>query len=583
MLYKKINLFILSILMIGAAVLSGCGLQSGADSIPSSDAQTNTAQNTPPMIEYAFSDEDTDASWNAAASTTIVFNGNTAQVSGGGAAADGSRVTISEAGTYVISGSTDDGQVIVYAEKKDLVRLVLNGLDIASKSSAPIHVMSADKTVIILASDTENTVSDAVSYAQTDADGEPNAAVFSKDDLTITGDGALTVNAANSDAICSKDILAITGGKIDITAADDGLRGTDGVAISDGTLKIKAASKGIRSTKDEDASAEDATDSAENVAERGFVLIDGGTIRISECKEGIEAPRIELNGGDIDIEASDDAINAAGSSSTGAGGPGQPPTDGEWAGKPPRDEAVEWTEAPMPDEAVEWTETPMPGEGMRGEMPTSDYYLRITGGRINLLGNNDGIDANGNIYIEGGDISISSKSSGADGAIDADGSVTVTGGNLITAGSAPSPSADSTQASILVSYSAQQAQGSVISLRDADGKTLLEYTSRIAFSASAFSSPALEIDAIYTLFIDGEKRTDITLTDLTTTIADDGSAYTQMNGMGGGFGGGTGRKGQAPPDGMTGGPRSRSGAGASPDDAVPADRDTGRPGRETAQ
>ncbi|MDR0852474.1 MAG: carbohydrate-binding domain-containing protein [Clostridiales Family XIII bacterium] len=548
---KKCQYLLILPLLFGLVFSAGCSAVR-IDSIPplSGSAQETSASG----VLHQYSAEDVDDSWNAAGATKITFAAHSVSVSGRGAVSDGSLVTISDAGTYILSGSTDNGQVLVYAGKNDLVRLVLNGLDITCGDSAPIYIMKAGKTVMILASGTENTVMDATAYARADAAGEPNAAVFSKDDLTITGNGSLVVTANYEDAICSKDILTITGGNIHITAADDGLRGTDGVAILDGTFDIRAGSKGIRSTKDAETSAEDVTSETEESVEQGFVLIDGGVIHISECTEGIEAPRIEISGGTIDIEASDDAINAAGSSSAGEqfpqGGRGRPA--GDWAGGERRPGE---TGAMPPDQ--------QPGEWMEGDFAAGDYYLRITGGRINLFGRNDGIDANGNVYIEGGEVFISSKSMGADGAIDVDESVTITGGSLITAGSIVIPAANSTQASILVSHTAQQAQGSVIALKDATGKTILEYASRITFSASAFSSPDLKVGETYTLYIDGQKLTDITLTNLATTISDDGGAYSMTNGFGGGFGGGRNRQAEA--GGRTGG------QGAAPGRQAPAD------------
>jgi hypothetical protein len=150
------------------------------------------------------------------------------------------------------------------------------------------------------------------------------------------------------------------------------------------------------------------------------------------------------------------------------------------------------------------------------------------------LGGADGIDANGDVLLRGGEVYISGLSRGMDGAIDFDGSFIVTGGSLITAGNALSPSADSSQPVLLVSYTAQYDEGSLITLKDAAGNTLLEYTSRIAFSASAMTSPEMKVGETYTIFIDGEKRADITLTELSTSVSDDGGAYAIQNSMDGG-------------------------------------------------
>lgn len=76
------------------------------------------------------------------------------ETDGAGASVTGSTVTISAAGTYVLSGESDDAQVVVDAGGQALVRLVLNGVDIASKTGAPVASLQADKTVVILADGT---------------------------------------------------------------------------------------------------------------------------------------------------------------------------------------------------------------------------------------------------------------------------------------------------------------------------------------------------------------------------------------------------------------------------------------------
>ncbi|MDR2506164.1 MAG: hypothetical protein LBD16_08705 [Oscillospiraceae bacterium] len=169
----------------------------------------------------------------------------------------------------------------------------------------------------------------------------------------------------------------------------------------------------------------------------------------------------------------------------------------------------------------------------------SGRYIRVTGGVLDAYGGKDGLDANGDIFLDGGAVSVSSQSQGMDGAVDMDGQFVVTGGTLITAGSAQSPASSSSQTTILISYDSQQASGSVITLKDANGETVAEYTSRIAFTASCITSPKLEQGQTYTLFIDGVKRTDITISSLVTTTSDSGGSYSGggMGGMGGRGGG----------------------------------------------
>jgi hypothetical protein len=282
--------------------------------------------------------------------------------------------------------------------------------------------------------------------------------------------------------IKAKTQLTISGGTITIDAQDDGIHSDGGILISGGNILVKSGDDAIHADKN--------------------VEITGGDINIPYSREGIEGLTLTITGGDINLYAYDDGLNAAGNAD---GSPREERRPGGWG-----------------------------GGGMF--VANDDNAVRITGGNITVYALYDGIDSNGHISLEGGTLKISGPSAGMDGAIDLDGNFIITGGELITAGSVQSVNRDSTQPIILVSYRQQQASGSVITMKDAQGKTLLEYESQTSYSLSGFTSEAFKIGETYTLFINGEKRTDITLTGLATTISDDGSAYNA--GSGGGPGGG---------------------------------------------
>jgi hypothetical protein len=177
-----------------------------------------------------------------------------------------------------------------------------------------------------------------------------------------------------------------------------------------------------------------------------------------------------------------------------------------------------------------------------------DSYVLVAGGDVEIYALGDGIDPNSHIYIGGGSLKISGLSWGAEGAIDADGDVIVTGGEVVTAGSWEHLTEATAQPSIMLSYSKEQASGSTVAVKDSDGNVLLEYTSKIAYSCSGFSSPQFELGETYSVCIDGEKLLDITLDGVITKINDDGGAYTGQRGPGGGGmpGGGRGTRVNAP-------------------------------------
>jgi hypothetical protein len=281
-------------------------------------------------------------------------------------------------------------------------------------------------------------------------------------------------------ALKAGKLIHIKGGDFTIDAEDDAVHSNDKVVIAGGKFTVRTGDDGFH--------ADDALE------------ISGGVINILACYEGLEGLSITISGGNISVIANEDAVNAA-DGTANAGGRG-----------------------PM-------------GRGGRGAI-NENIYFRITGGTLYLYApNTDGIDSNGNIFIEGGTIKISGPSMGMEGAMDFDGSLTVTGGEFITAGSILNVSQNSTQPVILVSYARQQPSGSIIAIKDSNGKALLEYTSRIACSVSGFTSPSFKIGGTYYLFINGEKRTDIKLNGIITSIGDNGGYYNGGRGFGGRPGG----------------------------------------------
>jgi hypothetical protein len=178
-------------------------------------------------------------------------------------------------GSYSVSGTMDDGQLVVDTQDKGTVRIILNGASIASSTSAPIYVKGADKTVIILADGTENYLRGGDSYVFEDPESnEPNGAIFSEDDLTITGSGSLTVEANYNHGIVSRDDLKITGGTVTVTAAGDGIRGKDSTTVKGGSITVSAGADGLKSTNADDP-------------DRGFVTIEGGILEVSAGLDGI--------------------------------------------------------------------------------------------------------------------------------------------------------------------------------------------------------------------------------------------------------------------------------------------------------
>lgn len=251
-----------------------------------------------PGMDFAYSDRDRDASYDEAAATKIALTGQGATVSGEGAAVEGSTVTITAAGTYVVSGELTAGSLTVNAGDADKVQIVLSGASIRNEAGPALNIQQADKVFVTLAAGSQNTLADGAGYTLAEGEDEPNAALYSKADLTINGTGALTVEGNYRHGVNSKDDLVVTGGAITVTAKEDGLRGKDCVKVADGSFAITAGGDGVKSSNDEEPT-------------RGFVSIDGGTFAVEAGDEGFQAATyLRLAGGDAQIKAADHALRS---------------------------------------------------------------------------------------------------------------------------------------------------------------------------------------------------------------------------------------------------------------------------------
>ena len=218
---------------------------------------------------------------------SIILSDSQSSSSCSSVAISGNTVTITEAGSYTITGSISDGRICVDTDKESRVWLILAGVSITSSDSAAIYVRSAEKVVIILEDGTDNTLISSGSFMQTD-ENNIDAVVFSKDDLTIKGNGTLNVTASDGHGIVSKDDLKIKGGLISVTSACKALSANDSITIDDGNLTLNAGTEGL---------------------EANNVVINGGSISVQAGDDGINAtflsdvsrPAIEMNGGSLTI------------------------------------------------------------------------------------------------------------------------------------------------------------------------------------------------------------------------------------------------------------------------------------------
>jgi len=233
------------------------------------------------------------------AENTIYLKGDAAETSMQGVKIENTTITISSPGNYIITGTLNDGQILVDCQDKGTVELVFYNVDISNRTNSPVFIKNSKKTLLVLAENSVNSLSDAAEYTYIDAENEePSACLFSKDDLVISGGGSLTVNGNFNNGIASKDTLKITGGNIAVTAENNGIKGKDCLMIAGGSFEISSKGDGLKS------------DNSDTLL--GYISILDGTFTITSEGDGIQAESLlKVTGGTFDITTGSGAGTAA--------------------------------------------------------------------------------------------------------------------------------------------------------------------------------------------------------------------------------------------------------------------------------
>lgn len=560
--YKKL----LSVVMI-VLMLTSCATNATNTESDIAAEQNNTAESTSTINpetettdgeyypEAKYSDFDLNTSVSDSA-VYVTLSGSQAETTGELEVGDG-YIKIENGGDYVLSGDYS-GQIIVESEEN--VHLILSGVTIYN-AMAPIYVKSAKNVCITLATGTVNTISDSSEYTYEDGEDEPAATVYSKDDLTINGDGELIVNANYDKGIHSKDDLKIISGKITVNSVGDAIKGKDCLLIKDGEITITTGVDGLKSNNDSNE-------------EKGYVIIEGGKIKISagddavhaeswlivyggeinitECYEGLEGKKVEIYGGGINIVSSDDSINAASGSSgdTDFTIPDRDfnfsnfnSEDGQTPPEMPDSDNTDGTRPEMPSGDFTSGDGQTPpdkpaGDGTGDDSTSSGFgkggfggfggfggggnggfnehaedgvYIKIFGGNITLSGGNDVLDSNGTLEITGGTITVNNPNmlvyGEPDCIIDVNGTAIVSGGTFI----AYSRGATSASQAFTVPYitSSVTESGASVTVKDASGQTVIEIASAEKCSTLYIASDMLTSGETYTVTV-GSTTTEVT-------------------------------------------------------------------------
>lgn len=633
---KKIKILSAATAAIMAVSLAGCASTTNVSSDTTADKSVSTeaaAANNVSSEAFEISAADKDVGYSESDATQITLSGSTAEITGSGAECSDGKLSITEAGTYVLTGDLS-GQIYVKAKDAE-IKLVLNGVSVTNTTHAALLVDKASKVTITLNEGTENSFTDGSSYNLDGDDDNTDGAIFSRADLTINGEGSLTVNGSYKHGIVSKDNLVITGGNINVTAVSTALNGKDSVKISDGIIDLSAGSNGIHATNSEED-------------EKGIISITGGTIAITSDGDAIEAENamkieggelslttgggsqnasmksdgnpngdwgawggdtsssdenetsakalkaaaIQITGGSITIDSSDDALHANGNAEISGGeitaksgddgihADGDLTISGGTIDIQKSYEGIEGNNIVVSDgpvnvvasddgfNAAGGSDTGSTDRGGRdGFMGGGDtnHSLTISGGTVTVNAEGDGLDSNGNLYISGGTIYVSGPTNGGNGALDyGDQGCTceITGGTIIAAGStgmAVGFGETSTQYNVLHNFDSS-AEGE-FTVTDSDGNVIMSFTPEKTYQSVVFSCADLK-EGTYTVTAGGQSE-EITISSIVTS-----------NGTGGmgGFGGGRG--------GDFGGDRGDFGGGQMPDGDFGGGQRPGRPGED---
>ncbi len=281
----------LSLVGCGGAEAAGVGNASGSVSAADSGAAASQAEL---LAAEAEAEKDVETT------VMVTLSDGAPRADGAGVAVAGDKVTVTSGGSYRVTGTLTNGQIVVNAPEETVV-LALDGASVACENSAALYVVAAKKVVLSLVSGSENALASTGEYVQTD-DNTVDAALFSKDDLTIKGSGALAVSSETGHGIVSKDELKIQSGTLTVTAAKKGLAANDLVEITGGDITVASGKHGIHCDE--------------------ALTISHGSIRITKSFEGLEAKTMEISGGDISVVSDDDGLNASdpNASSSGSGG-----------------------------------------------------------------------------------------------------------------------------------------------------------------------------------------------------------------------------------------------------------------------
>lgn len=576
-----------------------------------SSSSTSSNADDSSTDDEMFTARDKEIGYDESECETITLSNNASTSSLKSVRIDGNTITVSEEGTYIVSGTLSDGQIIIDGDKNEKIRLILDGVTINSNTGAPIYVKQTDKLFITLAESSKNVLTNNKKFTA-DGDNNVDAVIFSKDDITLNGNGSLEITTNCGHGIVSKDDLKITSGTYSITSSSHALDGKDSVRIASGTFTLNSDKDGIHSENVDDTSL-------------GFIYIAGGTFRITSDGDGMDASaymtilncnatiksgggasnaekkqeefgrmedassstdsntasakgikaggNLTISGGTFSLDCADDAVhsNADISISNGnltiATGDDGIHADsnlkisGGTINVTESYEGIEGLEITVSGgtisvvssddgfNAAGGNDSSGYGDGMPQDnfSADSDAKITISGGKITVDAKGDGLDSNGSLCVSGGEIFVIGPSDNGNGALDYNGDAQITGGTIVAVG----------MSGMTQNFGSSSTQGSILSntATNTSGEVVLKDSNG---NVLVSFTPTREYNSVVVSTPDVKKDSTYTLTtgDSSTTIEMSDIIYgesTQGRAPNGGGQGGPNGRGQAPNGNMGGG------------------------------
>ena len=456
--FKRINKSCVAAVILAMCLMtSGCGSQN----------YTTNNKNTDTTIASSITAQDTNVTHADDADnykTEITGEFSITSTDGSTITQNDSIYTITQAGEYTVTGLLSEGQIVVNADDNAEITIVLNGTSITCSNGSPIYIKNADNVKIKSEENTYNCIVDARTEADDNSDNSSsengNAAIYAACDLKLVGKGALSVTGNYNNGIQSKDDISIKNVTIKVNAVNNAIKGNDEVAIESGEIiAISRKGDGIKTSN---------ISLSSKGKQKGNVIISGGNIDIYAACDGIDAAYGVDVSGDGNLNIYTDTYSdyseavAADNSGSSASSVGTPPdmnntqNNGNM-GNPPDMNNSSSNSGNNPDMKGNFSggnraANGMPGNNSSGNSSKKSYStkgikaeseINISGAAINISSTDDGIHANsdsgvletgedgkGIISISGGTITIST---GDDG-IHADKELNITDGyiNVLT-------------------------------------------------------------------------------------------------------------------------------------------------------